>query len=273
MQGLSVEVAFGAGRSAAFSPPALLMLLPFLALAAGLFAKALTATPRLYPETRTRIVRAALGLALLSVPVIVAGIVFWATFATVFVAFAIPFTPLSPTLVAWSNSGLLTVLRGLVMIACGFYLAPVIALRLANKAAAWVSFTVLATIIAVLLGAAASIGWVPAVGPVLGAILSMGSTVEHAATGIQLAQAYFQGFTTSLDGPSVLIVFVPFGLLCLFFELLPISRTVVQRVSQVVQVVAAIFWVVMGLLVAGGFYRGLNGLAITLTSQELLSNL
>jgi cytochrome c biogenesis protein CcdA len=274
MPALSVDVAFGAGRSAAFSPPALLMLLPFLALAAGLFAKAVTATPRLYPEARTRIARAALGLVLLSVPVIVAGIIFWTTFSTVFVAFAIPFAPVSSALVAWSNSGLLTALRGLLMIACGVYLAPLIALRLANKVAAWFSFTLVAAIMAVLLSAAVSIGWVPAVGPVLGAILSLGSTVEHAASGIQLAQAYSLGFTTSLAyGPSVLIVFVPFGLLCFLFELLPNSRTVVQRVSQVVQVVAAVLLVVMGLLVVIGFHRGLNGYAISLTSQGLLRNL
>ncbi len=110
-------------------------------------------------------------------------------------------------------------------------------------------------------GVTFAIGWTPCVGPILGSILSLAGTAETVRKGIGLLLAYSAGLA------------LPFFLSSLalggFLKLFKRYRAAMPLVERV----AGVLLVVVGLLVLTNYFVLLNSYAISLTPQWLLKRL
>jgi cytochrome c-type biogenesis protein len=104
-----------------------------------------------------------------------------------------------------------------------------------------------------------AIGWTPCVGPILGAILSLAATAETG--GIGLLVAYSAGL-----GVPFLLSSVALGAFLKFF-------TRYRRFIPIVERVAGVLLIVVGVLVYTNYYLFLNAWAISLTPEWLLRRL
>lgn len=93
---------------------------------------------------------------------------------------------------------------------------------------------------AFVLGLAFGFGWTPCIGPVLGAILTLGATQVTGAGGVGLLAVYAAGLG------------VPFLLVALFTRELAARMRVLRRVGWILQVVAGLVLVVMGIAMMTG---------------------
>lgn len=114
---------------------------------------------------------------------------------------------------------------------------------------------------AFLAGVAFAAGWTPCVGPILGSVLSLASTADTAGTGTLLLAAYSLGLA------------VPF-----FLSALAVDRffAVFDRFKgflPVVNAVAGTVLILVGALLATGYFTTLAALAIRLTPQWLVDRL
>ena len=112
-----------------------------------------------------------------------------------------------------------------------------------------------------LVGVTFAIGWTPCVGPILGSILSLAGTAETVSTGVALLGAYSAGlalpfFLSSLALGGFLVAFRRF-----------------RPWIPVVERVAGVLLVVVGVLVATNYFIVLNSYAISLTPDWLLKRL
>jgi cytochrome c-type biogenesis protein len=93
---------------------------------------------------------------------------------------------------------------------------------------------------AFVLGAAFGFGWTPCIGPVLGAILTVGAVQSTASAGVGLLAAYAAGLG------------VPFLLTALFTRELAGRLRLLRRLGSVLQIAAGVILIVMGVAMITG---------------------
>ena len=112
-----------------------------------------------------------------------------------------------------------------------------------------------------LLGAAFAVGWTPCVGPILGSILTLARNEKTVSEGVGLLLAYSAGL-----GVPFLLFSLGLGAFLKFFKRYRPLLPVVERV-------AGILLIAVGVLVASNYYVVLNAWAIGLTPEWLLKRL
>jgi len=111
------------------------------------------------------------------------------------------------------------------------------------------------------LGAIFAIGWTPCVGPILGAILSLASTVENVQRGVGLLVAYSAGL-----GLPFLLSAMALGPFLRAFKRYRPFIPVVERA-------AGVLLVIVGVLVFTNYFTYLNAWTVSLTPEWLLKRL
>jgi len=106
-----------------------------------------------------------------------------------------------------------------------------------------------------------AIGWTPCVGPILGSILTLASNERTVDRGVGLLLAYSAGL-----GVPFLVFSAGLGLFLRFFKRYRPLINVVERV-------AGVLLVVVGVLVATNYYIVLNSWTVSLTPEWLLKRL
>ncbi|RTH28327.1 cytochrome c biogenesis protein CcdA [Thermus scotoductus] len=110
---------------------------------------------------------------------------------------------------------------------------------------------------ALLLGATLGLGWIPCIGPILGAIL----TLTAVGGGVELLLAYILGLA------------VPFLLVALFADRLKGWLRRAGRLSHYVELLAGVVLLVVGVLLVTGTYTALNSFFLRITPEWLQKNL
>ncbi|MEK7372950.1 MAG: cytochrome c biogenesis protein CcdA, partial [candidate division NC10 bacterium] len=106
-----------------------------------------------------------------------------------------------------------------------------------------------------------AIGWTPCVGPILGSILTLASNEKTVSEGVGLLLAYSAGL-----GVPFLLFSLGLGAFLKFFKRYRPLLPVVERV-------AGVLLIAVGVLVASNYYVVLNAWAIGLTPEWLLKRL
>jgi cytochrome c-type biogenesis protein len=160
-------------------------------------------------------------------------------FSAVFVAFGASATALGSLLLSYKLQ--LGVIAGVVVILFGLHLLGLTPLRLMNQEARFqVETSGGRAAGAFLLGIAFAFGWTPCIGPVLGAILTLGASTADVAKGATLLAVYSLGLG------------LPFLLAALFTGALLTRLRVLGRTGRNLQRAAGGLLVAMGLLMVTG---------------------
>jgi cytochrome c-type biogenesis protein len=160
-------------------------------------------------------------------------------FSAVFVAFGASATALGSLLLSYKLQ--LGVIAGVVVILFGLHLLGLTPLRLMNQEARFhVESSGGRAAGAFLLGIAFAFGWTPCIGPVLGAILTLGASTADVAKGATLLAVYSLGLG------------LPFLLAALFTGALLTRLRVLGRTGRNLQRAAGGLLVAMGLLMVTG---------------------
>jgi len=243
-QSLGVLVAFSAGLFSFLSPCVLPLFPSYLSFITGMSVDRLTHD--IAPEARVRVV--------------LHSFFFIAGFSAVFVSLGASFSALGQFLLDyrdWIRIG-----GGVLIIIFGLYIAGVLRiglfgrtrqLQIQSKPAGFLgSFAV---------GLTFAIGWTPCVGPILGSILTLAGSEKTVRQGVVLLIAYSAG----LGLPFLLSSIALGGFLRFFKRYRPFI--------PVVEGVAGLLLVVVGILVATNYYIVLNSWAIGFTPEWLLKRL
>lgn len=243
-ESLGVLVAFSAGLFSFLSPCVLPLFPSYLSFITGMSVDRLTGEVGASERTR------ALGH----------SIAFVSGFTAVFVSLGASFSAAGQFLLDyrdWIRIG-----GGLLIVVFGLSIAGVLRigilgrsaqLEIRNKPAGLVgSFAV---------GLTFAIGWTPCVGPVLGSILTLAGNDKTVQQGIGLLLAYSAGL-----GLPFLAFSAALGAFFKFFKRYRPLIPVVERV-------AGVLLVAVGLLVVSNYYIVLNSWAISLTPEWLLKRL
>lgn len=241
---LGVAVAFGAGLLSFLSPCVLPLFPSYLSFITGMSVDRLAANP----TARSRAL------------VLLHSLAFIVGFSMVFVSLGASFSAAGRFLLdyrGWIRTG-----GGLLIILFGLYIAGVLRvgplgrthqLQLKSKPAGYLG--------SLAVGVTFAIGWTPCVGPILGSILSLAGTAETVGTGVGLLLAYSAGLALPFFLSSVA--------LGRFLSLLKRYRAVMPLVERV----AGVLLVAVGLLVISNYFVVLNAYAISLTPAWLLKRL
>jgi cytochrome c-type biogenesis protein len=160
-------------------------------------------------------------------------------FTLVFVAFGASATALGRLLLAYKTE--LGVAAGIVVIVFGLHLLGVTPIRWMNQEARLhLEVGRGRAFSALLLGIAFAFGWTPCIGPVLGAILTLGASTADVATGALLLAVYSLGLG------------LPFLLAALFTGALLARLKALGRAGRNLQRAAGGLLVAMGLLMVTG---------------------
>ena len=241
---LGVFVAFSAGLFSFLSPCVLPLFPSYVSFITGMSVSDLTAD--LSGAARRRVMLHALAFVL--------------GFSLVFVALGASFSAAGQFLLDYRN--LIRQVGGALIVLFGLYIAGVFKLaamgrtmqfQLREKPAGYLGSLVV--------GITFAIGWTPCVGPILGAILSLAGTSETVQRGIGLLIAYSAGL-----GLPFLISAAALGAFLKFFKRYRPLIPVMERVAGVILVV-------VGVLVFTNYYAVLNSWAISLTPEWLLRRL
>ena len=241
---VGVLVAFSAGLFSFLSPCVLPLFPSYVSFITGMSVSDLTAD--LSGATRRRVMLHALAFVL--------------GFSLVFVALGASFSAAGQFLLDYRN--LIRQVGGALIVLFGLYIAGVFKLaamgrtmqfQLREKPAGYLG--------SLLVGITFAIGWTPCVGPILGAILSLAGTSETVQRGIGLLIAYSAGL-----GVPFLLSAVALGAFLKFFKRYRPLIPVMERVAGVILVV-------VGVLVFTNYYVVLNSWAISLTPDWLLRRL
>jgi cytochrome c-type biogenesis protein len=244
MRNVSVVVAFSAGIFSFLSPCVLPLFPSYLSFITGMSVEQLqdaTSGVRRWKVTAH-------------------SLAFIAGFSMVFVGMGASFSVLGQLLI--EQRDLIRQVGGALIIVFGLYIAGVLPLgwlgryqqiQLRSKPAGFVGSW--------LVGVTFAIGWTPCVGPILGSILSLAGTAETVSTGVALLSAYSAGLAL----PFLLSSLALGGFLVAFRRFRP-WIPVVERV-------AGVLLVVVGLLVFTNYFIVLNSFAISLTPEWLLRRL
>jgi cytochrome c-type biogenesis protein len=153
-------------------------------------------------------------------------------------------------------------LGGVLIILFGLYIAGVLRLGFLGRTQQWQLREKPAGYVgSILVGITFAIGWTPCVGPILGAILSLAGTAETVGRGVGLLLAYSAGL-----GVPFLVSSLALGGFLKVFKRYRALIPVVERV-------AGLLLVVVGVLVFTNYYLFLNTWAISITPEWLLKRL
>ena len=247
MEGLltfSVIVAAGAGLLSFLSPCVLPLVPSYLAYIAGISFGSLQG--RLTPSVRLRVLLNALG--------------FIAGFSLVFIAMGASVTLLGEWLI--TSRRLFQQIGGALVILFGLYLLGIlrlpflmrqIQLPLSNKPGGIIG--------SVAVGVTFAAGWTPCVGPVLGSILTLAGTTQTLGQGMFLLGAYSAGLALPFLASAV-----AFGQFLRFFAGF-------KRLLPLVDRVAGLILIGVGMLLVMNYMAYLNAYFISLTPQWLLKRL
>lgn len=167
------------------------------------------------------------------------AVAFVAGFSTVFVALGASATLLGQTLLAWRYE--LGIAAGVVIILFGLHMLGLTPFSLLQRdARLQVETTRGRAVGAYLLGLAFAFGWTPCIGPVLGAILTLGASTANLGEGTALLAVYSAGLG------------VPFLLAALFTDRLLTAIRRLGRLGRSLQRGAGALLVAMGLLMVTG---------------------
>jgi cytochrome c-type biogenesis protein len=243
-ESLGVLVAFSAGLFSFLSPCVLPLFPSYLSFITGMSVDRLT--NEVTGGARTR--------------VLVHSLAFILGFSVVFVSLGASFSVAGQFLLdyrEWIRIG-----GGALIIVFGLYLAGVLRvgifgrtqqLQIQSKPAGlFGSF---------LVGLTFAIGWTPCVGPILGSILTLASNDKTVAQGTSLLLAYSAGL-----GIPFLLFSLALGSFLRFFKRYRPLLPVVERV-------AGLLLIAVGILVVSNYYIVLNSWALSLTPEWLLKRL
>ena len=241
---LGVVVAFSAGLFSFLSPCVLPLFPSYVSFITGMSVADLTTD--LTPTARRRVLIHALSFVL--------------GFSLVFVALGASFSAAGQFLLGYRDwirigGGILIAAFGLVIAGVLKWgpLGRTIQFQVRSKPAGFLgSFAV---------GLTFAIGWTPCVGPILGAILTLASNERTVDRGVGLLLAYSAGL-----GVPFLVFSAGLGLFLRFFKRYRPLINVVERV-------AGVLLVVVGVLVATNYYIVLNSWTISFTPEWLLKRL
>jgi cytochrome c-type biogenesis protein len=172
-------------------------------------------------------------------PALLLAATFVLGFSAVFVAFGASATALGTLLLSYKVQ--LGMIAGVVVVLFGLHLLGLTPLRLMNQEARFhVETSGGRAAGAFLLGIAFAFGWTPCIGPVLGAILTLGASTADVAKGATLLAVYSLGLG------------LPFLLAALFTGALLARLRVLGRAGRNLQRAAGGLLVAMGLLMVTG---------------------
>jgi cytochrome c-type biogenesis protein len=243
-ESLGVAVAFSAGLLSFLSPCVLPLFPSYLSFITGMSVDRLAADVSVGSRGR----------------VVLHSLAFIVGFSFVFIALGASFSAAGQFLLdyrEWIRIG-----GGLFIIVFGLYIAGILRvgifgrtrqIEIKTKPAGYLgTFAV---------GVTFAIGWTPCVGPILGSILSLAGTAETVRKGIGLLMAYSAGLALPFFLSSLAL-----GAFLKFFKRYRAAMPVVERV-------AGVLLVFVGLLVVTNYFVILNSYAISLTPQWLLKRL
>jgi cytochrome c-type biogenesis protein len=245
MRNVSMVVAFSAGIFSFLSPCVLPLFPSYLSFITGMSVEQLQG-PGGRGAERWRVIAHSLA--------------FIAGFSMVFVGMGASFSVLGQVLI--ERRDLIRQVGGGLIVLFGLYIAGVLPLgwlgrykqiQLRSKPAGFVGSW--------LVGVTFAIGWTPCVGPILGSILSLAGTAETVTTGIALLGAYSAGLA------------LPFLLSSLALGAFLVAFRRFRPWIPVVERVAGVLLVAVGLLVLTNYFIVLNAYAIRLTPEWLLKRL
>ncbi len=243
-ESLGVVVAFSAGLLSFLSPCVLPLFPSYLSFITGMSVDRLAADVSVGSRGR----------------VVLHSLAFIVGFSFVFIALGASFSAAGQFLLdyrEWIRIG-----GGLLIIVFGLYIAGILRvgifgrtrqIEIKTKPAGYLgTFAV---------GVTFAIGWTPCVGPILGSILSLAGTAETVRKGIGLLMAYSAGLALPFFLSSLAL-----GAFLKFFKRYRAAMPVVERV-------AGVLLVFVGLLVVTNYFVILNSYAISLTPQWLWKRL
>lgn len=180
------------------------------------------------------------GAMALRLPAMGLSLCFVLGFSTVFIVFGASATGLGQLLIAYRYE--LNNVGGAIVIAFGLFLIgavrPTWMLREARFHAALPGGRPLS---AYILGLAFAFGWTPCIGPILGAILTVGAASATVADGIALLAIYSLGLG------------VPFLFAALFTDVLTARLKAIGRLGRLLQIAAGAIMVLIGLAMITGY--------------------
>ncbi len=242
-ESLGVAVAFVAGLFSFLSPCVLPLFPSYLSFITGMSVDRLAADAA---GSRGRVMLHSLAFIL--------------GFSLVFIALGASFSAAGQFLLDYRER--IRIGGGLLIIIFGLYIAGLLRIGIFGRTRQIQIRTKPAGYLGTLVvGATFGIGWTPCVGPILGSILSLAGTAETVGRGVRLLLAYSAGLALPFFLSSLAL-----GGFLKFFKRYRSAMPIVERV-------AGVLLVLVGLLVVTNYFVILNSYAISLTPQWLLRRL
>lgn len=243
-ESLGVLVAFSAGLFSFLSPCVLPLFPSYLSFITGMSVDQLSGAADVSERTR------ALGH----------SVAFVAGFTAVFVSLGASFSAAGQFLLDYRDW--IRVAGGLLIIVFGLYIVGVLRIRLFGRSAqVHIKSKPAGFLGSFAVGLTFAIGWTPCVGPVLGSILTLAGNDRTVQQGIGLLLAYSAGL-----GLPFLLFSVALGAFLGFFRRY-------RRLIPVVERIAGVLLIAVGVLVVSNYYIVLNSWAVSLTPEWLLKRL
>lgn len=179
------------------------------------------------------------GAVAVRMPALGLSLCFVLGFSTVFVLLGATATALGQLLLAYRYE--LNIVGGAIVIAFGLFMLGMLRpFWLARDLRFHPAIQGGRPVAAYVLGLGFAFGWTPCIGPVLGAILTVGAASATAVQGVALLSVYSLGLG------------VPFLLAALFTDSLAARLKTIGRIGRLLQVVAAAVMILMGIAMITG---------------------
>ena len=244
MESVGIIVAFSAGLFSFLSPCVLPLFPSYLSFITGMSVERLSG--EVTAGTRGR--------------VLVHSLAFIAGFTAVFVSLGVSVSAAGQFLLDYRDW--IRIAGGILIIVFGLYIAGVLRVGLFGRTAQLQIREKRAGLLgSFAVGLTFAIGWTPCVGPILGSILTLASNDKTVAQGTGLLLAYSAGL-----GIPFLLFSLALGAFLRFFKRYRVFIPVVERV-------AGVLLIAVGVLVVSNYYIALNAWALTLTPEWLLKRL